>query len=87
MVEGFNNKAKVTLKKAYGFRTFNAMHIIRTANSKALSLTLITRRIIDRNKAIIITITSRAFSSSVCLITITVHISCAIYYTCYSYII
>ena len=27
IVEGFNNKAKVTLKKAYGFRTFNAMQI------------------------------------------------------------
>jgi transposase len=27
VVEGFNNKAKVTLKKAYGFRTFTAMQI------------------------------------------------------------
>jgi len=27
VVEGFNNKAKVTLKKAYGFRTFGAMEI------------------------------------------------------------
>jgi len=27
IVEGFNNKAKVTLRKAYGFRTFNAMQI------------------------------------------------------------
>lgn len=26
-VEGFNNKAKVTLRKAYGFRTFSAMEI------------------------------------------------------------
>jgi transposase len=27
VVEGFNNKAKITLKKAYGFRTFSAMEI------------------------------------------------------------
>jgi transposase len=27
IVEGFNNKAKVTLRKAYGFRTFSAMEI------------------------------------------------------------
>ena len=27
VVEGFNNKAKVTLRKAYGFRTFSAMEI------------------------------------------------------------
>ncbi|MCC6933707.1 MAG: transposase [Deltaproteobacteria bacterium] len=27
IVEGFNNKAKVTLKKAYGFHTLNAVQI------------------------------------------------------------
>lgn len=27
VVEGFNNKAKVTLRKAYGFRTLSAMQI------------------------------------------------------------
>jgi hypothetical protein len=27
MVEGFNNKAKLTTRKAYGFRTFRAIEV------------------------------------------------------------
>jgi transposase len=37
VVEGFNNKAKVTLKKAYGFRTFDAMQIALFHQLGALS--------------------------------------------------
>ena len=42
VVEGFNNKAKVTLKKAYGFRTFSAMEIALFHQLGNLPLPMIT---------------------------------------------
>jgi transposase len=36
MVEGFNNKAKLTTRKAYGFRTFRAIEVALYHNLGAL---------------------------------------------------
>ena len=43
-VEGFNNKAKLTMRKAYGFRTYRAMEIALYHTLGALPEPVVTHR-------------------------------------------